>query len=80
MQLVFYKIVLSMLGDPPAVWNVDIVFLQVALVVGFPHAHPEKYYHMDSTHLGPRARQGLVRGSIAILRHDFRLCSVKWRF
>ena len=73
MQSVFFKIVLTMLGDPPAVWNVTIVFLQVTLVAGLPHAHPGDNYHMDRTHLGPRVKQGLVSGSIAILRHVFRL-------
>ena len=67
-------------GDPPAVWNVAIVFVQVALVAGLLHAHPGNYYHMERTHLGPRARQGLVSGSIAILRHVIQLCFVKWWF
>ena len=51
MQSVFPKIVLTMLGDPPAVWNVAIVFLQMALVTGLPHAHPGDYYRFTTDSL-----------------------------
>ena len=39
-EIGFFKIVLTILRGPLAVWNVDIVFLQAALVTGLPHAHP----------------------------------------